>query len=1096
MKKHCRFWGRAVFLAVIGLSVALLPDWGIALRAQGLPATLSPSSLFFGQVVVGTASGPQVVTLTNSFTGENVGVSVIAPGGDYSIASGCPASLPPSSSCSISVTFSPSATGPQTAALAVDISLFTQVERLSTTLNGEGIPPLVAGDDVASTQVGQPVSIPVLANDSGGASVSIDGVDTPSNGTAAPNGGSVVYTPNPGFVGTDSFAYTIADEFERFATATVRVTVNPPGIAAANDTATTPVGTPVTVPVLANDSGTNIALIAVGAPSNGTASIGGNAVVYTPNPNFAGTDSFGYTIRDSFGQIANATVTVTVTPPGAPVAVNDVATTPVGTPVTIDVLANDSGTGIAVSGVGVPANGTASISGNAVIYAPAPGFVGTDSFSYAINDVFGQSANATVTVTVTAPGAPVAVNDAATTQAGTPITIDVLANDSGTGIAVSGVGVPANGTASISGNAVVYTAKAGFAGTDGFSYTISDSFGRTATATVTVTVTASAPGLNAVDDAATTQAQTPVTVAVLANDTGTGIVISGVSTPANGAASISGNSLVYTPNPNFAGTDSFGYTIRDSFGQTDTATVRVRVAAPTLDAVDDSAAARTRTPAVIPVLANDIGNGLAITRVGVPANGSAVAGGNGAITYTSSANFTGTDTFTYTITDGIGTDTATVTVTVTRSKEDVQTLLEETTDNPNARTVGRTIGGLCFERAASVNFLRDCDDLIDAADSGDSGVGLALEQIAPADLGAALDGALTGSQTRMAGIRSRMASLRAGIMGIDLERLNIHRGGWTLNGRDLRYLLASVGGGGPGAEVDSRLGALGIFASGTFNLGDRDSTGDQTGYDFKTRELTVGADYRFTDQLALGAALSHTAIDADMDDAGGYLDTRGYGLTLYGTYYPSDRFYLDGMLNYGWNDYDQRRSVRYRLQNTDVNQNFDSDYSGRQLFADLGAGYRFTRGDLSFGPELRLSYLDVRVDSFQERPGAGGAGSAWAVAVEQQDLQSLVSSVGGRASYLIDRPWGTLQPQIEFGWLHEFNDDRRLVRGRFLEGAAVPDNLFQLVTDPVDKDYFRLGLGLSARFNRGPSALIQYRTLFDYRNLEDHAITTELRWEF
>ena len=937
-------------------------------------------------------------------------------------------------------------------------------------------------------------SNPVLANDSGGAGLFLASVGTPSSGTAAQSGSSVIYTPNPGFVGTDSFAYTIADQFERTANGTVTVTVNPPGIAAINDTATTPAGTPVAIPVLANDSGTNIALVAVSAPANGAASISGNTIVYTPNPNFAGTDSFGYTIRDSFGQTASATVAVTVTPSGAPVAVNDVATTPAGTPVAIPVLANDSGTGIALASLGAPSNGTASISGNAVIYTPAFGFVGTDNFSYTINDVFGQSATATVTVAVAPPGAPVAVNDAATAQAGTPITIDVLANDFGTGIAVSGVGVPSNGTASISGNAVIYTAKAGFTGTDSFNYTIGDSFGRTATATVTVTV--NPPGLNAVDDAATTPARTPVTIPVLANDAGTGIALVAVGTPSNGTASISGNSVVYTPNPNFAATDSFGYTIRDSFGQTDTATVRVRVTAPALDAVDDAASGRTRTPVVIPVLANDIGSGLTITRIGVPSNGSAVAGGDGTITYTSTASFTGTDTFTYTITDGIGTDTATVTVTVTRSKEDVQTLLEETTDNPNARNVGRTIGGLCFERAASVNFLRDCDDLIDAADNGDSGVGLALEQITPADLGAALDGALTGSQTRMMGIRSRMASLRAGVMGIDLERLNIHRGGWTLNGRDLRYLLASVGGGGPGAEVDSHLGALGIFASGTFNLGDRDNTADQTGYDFKTRELTVGADYRFTDQFVLGAALSHTAVDADMDDAGGYLDTRGYGLTLYGTYYPSDRFYVDGMVNYGWNDYDQRRNVRYRLQDTDVNQHFDSDYSGRQLFADLGAGYRFTRGDLSFGPELRLSYLDVRVDSFRERPGASGDGSAWAVAVEEQDLQSLVSSVGGRASYLIDRPWGTLQPQVEFDWLHEFNDDRRLVRGRFVEGAVVPDNLFQLVMDPVDKDYFRLGLGLSARFNRGPSALIQYRTLFDYRNLEDHAITTELRWEF
>jgi len=108
-------------------------------------------------------------------------------------------------------------------------------------------------------------------------------------------------------------------------------------------------------------------------------------------------------------------------------------------------------------------------------------------------------------------------------------------------------------------------------------------------------------------------------------------------------------------------------------------------------------------PVSIPVLANDIGAGLIVTQVGAPSHGSAVAGSNGTITYTSASNFTGTDTFTYTITDGISTDTATVTVTVTRNKEDIQTLLEETTDNPNARPTIRTRGRLAAPSAGCVS---------------------------------------------------------------------------------------------------------------------------------------------------------------------------------------------------------------------------------------------------------------------------------------------------------------------------------------------------------------------------------------------------------
>jgi outer membrane autotransporter protein len=328
--------------------------------------------------------------------------------------------------------------------------------------------------------------------------------------------------------------------------------------------------------------------------------------------------------------------------------------------------------------------------------------------------------------------------------------------------------------------------------------------------------------------------------------------------------------------------------------------------------------------------------------------------------------------------------------------------------------------------------------------------------------------------------------------------LNIQRGGWTLSGRDLRYLLASTGEevGVPSNEGFMQSGPFGVFATGAINLGDRDETGNQAGFDFRTIELTLGADYRFSDQFILGAALSYTAIDTDIDSSGGYLDTRGLGLTLYGVYYPADRFYIEGMVNYGRNDYDQRRNVAYELQGVDVKQGFDSSYEGRQVFADIGAGYQFTRGNLTFGPEAHLSYLDLDVDPFREQASNNNPGSGWAVAMDEQNLESLVFSLGGRASYLFDQSWGTLEPQVEFSWLHEFRDNSRIVSGRFVEGAAVPDNIFQVFTDPVDKNYFRFGLGLQARFDRGPSLLIQYRTLFDYEHLEMNTISTQLRWDF
>ncbi|WP_125636551.1 Ig-like domain-containing protein [Nonomuraea sp. WAC 01424] len=81
---------------------------------------------------------------------------------------------------------------------------------------------------------------------------------------------------------------------------------------------------------------------------------------------------------------------------------------------------------------------------------------------------------------------------------------------------------------------------------------------------------------NAVDDTATTTQDTPVTVPVLANDTGTAPLISGVTQPANGTVTVSGDKLIYTPDKDRAGTDTFTYTIETACG-TSTATVTVTV---------------------------------------------------------------------------------------------------------------------------------------------------------------------------------------------------------------------------------------------------------------------------------------------------------------------------------------------------------------------------------------------------------------------------------------------------------------------------------------------------------------------------------------
>jgi len=459
--------------------------------------------------------------------------------------------------------------------------------------------PPQAVRDAATTSYGRPVTIDVLANDSDpdNDTLAIDSVTQPEHGSVRINGGRVIYTPDPGFSGTDRFTYTVVDGHGGTSSATVTVTVGqqpnrPPR--ATDDAATTAFGVPATIDVLANDTdpdGDALTITAVTPPASGTATTNGTAITYTPAAGFAGVDRFTYTISDGRGGTSSATVTVTVTPQPnrPPVAVDDTATTIAPQPVTIAVLANDSdpdGDPLTIIGVTAPASGTVAATGNAIVYTPAAGFVGTDRFTYTIDDGHGGSATANVSVTVNPPLnlPPIAANDAATTVSGTAVAINVLANDSdpdGDPLTIQSVTTPQLGAAQISGRQIVYTPAAGLLGTDTFNYTINDGRGGTATATVTVTITPppNAPPI-AADDAATTAFATPVMINVIANDSdpdGDALTVVAVTQPTGGLAEIVNNQVTYSPSRAFSGLDTFTYTINDGHGHTATANVSVNV---------------------------------------------------------------------------------------------------------------------------------------------------------------------------------------------------------------------------------------------------------------------------------------------------------------------------------------------------------------------------------------------------------------------------------------------------------------------------------------------------------------------------------------
>ena len=286
-------------------------------------------------------------------------------------------------------------------------------------------PPTVQ-NDVATTGVGQPVTISVLTNDSdlNAADVlTVSAVGAASNGTVAiDNGTKVIYAPSPGFAGTDSFTYTVTDGLASV-NGTVTVSVNASKPTAVADTITTAEDIQVTIPVLANDTADNsqagssiLSVASMTTPANGSVTTTGSAaidkdqkIIYTPKPNFNGTDTFTYTLADGRGGLSTATITVTVTAVNdTPTAVADITSVTVGTPGIINVLANDKdvdvGDQLTVSFKLTdtkPSKGTVSTNGTTVTYTANPTATAvTDTFSYTVTDMGGLISSATVTVSV------------------------------------------------------------------------------------------------------------------------------------------------------------------------------------------------------------------------------------------------------------------------------------------------------------------------------------------------------------------------------------------------------------------------------------------------------------------------------------------------------------------------------------------------------------------------------------------------------------------------------------------------------------------------------------------------------------------------
>jgi len=444
-------------------------------------------------------------------------------------------------------------------------------------------------------------------------------------------------------------------------------------------------------------------------------------------------------------------------------------------------------------------------------------------------------------------------------------------------------------------------------------------------------------------------------------------------------------------------------------------------------------------------------------------------------------------------------------------------MLSETAGlNPAQGSVAVSLDSLCPRlsefgqqnslTAGQLNLRSRCENLRNP-DVSDNDIITAMDQIGGEEVEAILFTNTKFSGVQQSNIRNRFTQLRRGSKTIiDVSGINIRFDGGTLNGHAFADASRKAFGGAAGADdsetneaqndaeiiVNSKLG---IFMNGNVSYGERDPNKNNSGFKLDIQGLTVGLDYRFTNNFIAGLAVGYSSSDLDYANNGGTLGSDSTFYSAYTSLYNDSNIYWDSSITYADSEFDVLRRVQYQDASGRVDLSQQGNTNGEQILATMDFGWDINSGPWSFGPNGSLAYSDTSIDAFTEQGSSG-------LELQYSEQNNVTSTLGlgfhGSRVFLME--WGVLIAQLNTNFYREFKNNSNVIRASFVHDPfrddttrATPDML--IVSEIPDKSFFSLGLGLSAQFVNGLSGFVDYQTLLGVNNITSRELALGLRYE-
>jgi outer membrane autotransporter protein len=188
-------------------------------------------------------------------------------------------------------------------------------------------------------------------------------------------------------------------------------------------------------------------------------------------------------------------------------------------------------------------------------------------------------------------------------------------------------------------------------------------------------------------------------------------------------------------------------------------------------------------------------------------------------------------------------------------------------------------------------------------------------------------------------------------------------------------------------------------------------------------------------------------------------------------------------------DYSFERRISFADANNAVAGLTSGNTDGNEFKVGVNAGYDFLFGRFTVGPRVGVLYRETTIDGYRESGRTG-----LELSYDNQNTQSLTTTAGVFGSVAISTGFGVIVPQATVEYVHEFLDDQRSVGFRIVQDLSQQRYLFQ--TEPPDRDYLNLGVGVSMVLPNGLQPFLSFREMVGYNDRSSHTVAIGLRVPF